>query len=216
MSDPSKGTRLRFRDDAELCSYHEGAILDTGVCRKEIWYQQADLSHQKRKALAVSKEAHRYGFGSLLSGTYGKSGDEIQHALNTWSRNGSNRRGLERWINNEYAAKRSDIRKRTIQSVLRAQEKIRHENISSDSYTEKVLSRLSEAFSQDSVKFAHAMGKADQLAIVETEEDKWAAIKNAPPRAPARTYSPTSVLIIPPRRRNLGLSNISNDFRHFY
>ena len=47
--------------------------------------------------------------------------------------------------NDEYAARRSDIRQRTIKSVLRAQRKMREEGVKDVEYGVKVLARLSEA-----------------------------------------------------------------------
>ena len=161
----SSSSRTEQQPPQEEASYleihHPGPDIDLLIAnRKDLWYQQEELKHMKRKALVVSKEAQRYGLGSILTNTYGNhnhhphnqqtaSGggtssspssascsnsddpaagslnSDTQQALNTWSRNGNSRRGLERWINDEYAAKRSDIRKRTIQSVLRAQAKMR-------------------------------------------------------------------------------------------
>jgi hypothetical protein len=220
-----KRRTVRFHDDDDLCHYHEGAIMDMidkAGDLADIWYQHSDLSHIKRKAMVVSREAHRYGFGSLLTNTYGVSSDETQEALDTWSRSANNRRGLERWINDEYSAKRTDIRRRTIQSVLRAQHKMRQENIDDVEYGMKVLSRLSEAFSQDSRNFARAMGRADAAAAEaactaeETPSPSTAAKKLLSHSAPLRTPSPRSVILQRPQRprKNLGLSGES-DFRNF-
>jgi glutamate synthase domain-containing protein 2 len=219
---------VRFHD-GDLCHYHEGAIMD--MIEKagdlaDIWYQHADLSHIKRKAMVVSREAHRYGFGSLLTNTYGVSSDETQEALDTWSRSANNRRGLERWINDEYSAKRTDIRRRTIQSVLRAQHKMRQENIDDVEYGMKVLSRLSEAFSQDSRNFARAMGRADEAAAAAASSAADESPSNAAPStstkklhsAPLRTPSPRSVILQRPQRprKNLGLGlSGESDFRNF-
>jgi hypothetical protein len=116
--------------------YHPGPDLDLLIAhRRDLWYQQEELKQCKKKALLVSKEAQRYGLGTILTNTYSPNrsnsnsnnmdttgtrmdndchadndihnDDEVQLALNTWSRNGSSRRGLERWINDEYAAKRA-------------------------------------------------------------------------------------------------------------
>jgi hypothetical protein len=210
---PSFKRSIRFRDDENLCEYHTGAVLELIECRKEIWFQQSDMSTIKRKALMVSKDAQRYGVGSLLSNTYGSSSSETQEALNTWCRNANSRRGLERWINDEYSAKRSDIRRRTIQSVLRAQQKMREENINDIEYGWKVVSRLSEAFSQDSRIFARAMGVADELAA--NSEPDFSASKDSPMSIPSRHPSPRTVVIARRPKSNLGLSSPSTDFRNF-
>lgn len=193
------------------------------ACREEIWYQQGDLQNIKRKAMIIAKESHRYGLGSLLTNTYGNTSNETQGAINTWARNGNGRRGLERWINDEYAAKRSDIRKRTIKSVLRAQRKMVEEGVDDPVYCVKVLARLSEAFSQDSRTFARVMGIADEHAkqvdcdAGQEEVELCAETKQRIP--PSRQSSPHSVLIAPivAPKRNLGLTNSHvTDMRHFY
>lgn len=228
-SSPEKRS-VCFVDAAKLCVYHAGAVLDeVELSRKDIWFQQADLAQIKRKAMVISREAHRYGFGSLLTNTYGNAGEETQDALNTWCRNANARRGLERWINDEYSAKRSDLRKRTIQSVLRAQNKMRQEDINDPEYCWKVLARLSEAFSQDSSDFARAMGVADELAAAQPSDTNdntghksggcaTSASSSSQRRGPERKTSPRSV-VLPrqPPRKNLGLSSgSSGEFRHFY
>ena len=207
---------VSFADDDCLCIFHEGAVMELELSRNKIWYQPADMIRIKRKAMVVAKEAQRYGMGSLLTNTYGKCCEETQEALNTWVRNGNARRGLERWINAEYAATRADIRRRTIKSVLRAQSKMKEAEINDPFYAMNVISRLSEAFSVDSRSFARIMGIADEVAAKEScgSDCEAPRIEKCLPR----TASPISV--VPPRmpqRRNLALStNIASDFRHFY
>jgi hypothetical protein len=206
---------IQWKD--EICEYHEGAVLDTDASRRDIWYQHSELSRIKRKALVISKEANQYGFGSLLTNTYGRAGDEMQDALNTWSRNGNSRRGLERWINDEYAAKRSDIRRRTIQSVLRAQTKLREEAINNVDYGIKVISRLSEAFSVDSRNFAYAMAIADEVAMSHVEED-YSIVQERKAKALAQQqHMAAAPPRLPQRTRGLSLTEPPEEsFRHFY
>jgi hypothetical protein len=158
-------TKVCF-DENNICTYHCGAVMDfDDAIPSDIWYQANDLQQMKRKAMAVAKEANRYGLGTLLTNTYGCTNlKEGQASLTTWSTNGSSRRGLERFINDEYSMKRSEIRKKTIKSVLRAQRKMKEQGVSDVDYSMKVLSRLSEAFSQDSRIFAAMMGIADACA----------------------------------------------------
>ena len=204
----------------------------------DIWYQQSEMNHIKRMAMSIARDAQRYGLGNILSNTYGKNCDETQHSINTWARNGASRRGLERMINNEYAAKRSEIRKRTVKSVLRAQMKMEEEDVNDKEYQMKVLARLSEAFSRDSRHFARVLGIADEhAASVENAEENPAfneknkdkkielpARSNSPKSHVSRTPSPRSVLLAAqPRRpkRNPGLlgggsANAMSDMRQYY
>lgn len=216
---PPPRQTVRFRDGDDLYEFHDGAILELVECRKEIWFQLSDMSIMKRKALMLCKEAKRYGVGSLLNNTYGinNSEAETQESLNIWCRNATSRRGLERWINDEYSANRSDIRKRTIQSVLRAQQKMREENINDAEYRAKVISRLSKAFSQDSRSFALAMGKADELAALLSAEDEQASVhaKALSTEPPAITSSPRSVVVTRRPRASLVFQSTGTDFRNF-
>jgi hypothetical protein len=165
---------LRFADDDKLCVYHEGAVMDIEeICKLDIWYHHTDMDRMKRRAVRLCQETRRRCiFGSLLTNTYGKSCDATQDALNTWSRNRNSKRGLERWMNDEYAARRTDIRRRTVQSVLRAQDRMREESLTNPDNTVGVLSRVSEVFSKDSKTFSRAMGIADELAITVNKDEE--------------------------------------------
>lgn len=219
---------VRFREEA-LCEYHEGAMMDLeGVKHFDIWYQLPDMQNMKRKALATSREAQKYGFGSLLTNTYGRSCAETQKAVNTWVVNGNSRRGLERFINDEYSAKRSDIRKRTIHSVLRAQARIREEGIHDVEYGIKVMSRLSEAFSVDSRQFAHVFGLADEHAVKMDEQKDLMAMMTDKQVIEEKAVHLKARVVTPPRRSSsfglskrlgLGLSGSSQSgegFRYYF
>jgi hypothetical protein len=166
------------------------------VCESDIWYQQTDMSHMKRNAVLVSKEAIRYGFGSLLRNTYGQPCPATQDALNTWSENGDSRRGLERWINGEYAARKAVIIRRTIQSVLRAQDKMRKENLVEPDLIMNILSSLSSAFSRDSKNISRAMGIADELAILNLDEGQTRLRLELVPRIQSPRKSPKGIFFI--------------------
>jgi hypothetical protein len=194
---------LRFADDDKLCVYHEGAIMDIEeICNFDIWYHHTEMDRMKRRAIRLCQETRRRCiFGSLLTNTYGKSCDATQDALNAWSRNIHSKRGLERWMNDEYAARRADIRRRAVHSVLRAQDKMREESLTEADDTMRVLSRVSEVFSKDSKIFSRAMGIADELAIVNKDEEQIRAMQKnvALPRSMS-PKSPNSVI-------ELGITN---------
>lgn len=232
-------TTIRFADD--LCVYHPGAVLDIeGVTSVELWFQYSDLQRSKRKALVLAKEAGQYGLGSLLTNTYGKTDTGTMEAITAWAVSSAARRGLERFINKEYAAKRIDIRRRTIKSVITAQRKMREEGIEDTEYTSKVLGKLSEAFSQDSSRFARVMGLADHEATVVAHADLGASSArddhDSVRKAIERTDSPHTVLELSslslltggrsstnaklPLRRNFnvahGLPRGASEMRHYY
>lgn len=187
---------IRFAED--LCIYHSGAVLDTeGVASVDLWYQYADLQRIKRKALVLTKESGYYGLCSYLTNTYGKTDTVTMEAIITWAISCAARRGLERFLNQEYAAKRYDIRRRTIKSVLTAQRKLQEEGIKDAQYTATVLSRLSVAFSQDSSRFAHVMGIGDEAAAEAASQLCFSGRDEEPRRRVQRIHSPHSVLELP-------------------
>lgn len=215
--------RIQFASN-DVCS--SDAILDhENVSPHDIWYQGNELSHMKRKAMVVAKESNKHGYASLLTNLYGKTCEETQKAMNRWACHGGLRRGLERWIHAEYAAKRADIRQRTLQSVLRAQLKLEEAD---DDYRATVLARLSETFSQDARNWARLMGTADACAAAEESSSAALTEKEAGRAALARRSSPTSVmselldatplLTSPHPARQIRITRAlgADDMRHYY
>mmetsp|Transcript_8231 Transcript_8231/g.17162 ORF Transcript_8231/g.17162 Transcript_8231/m.17162 type:complete len:290 (-) Transcript_8231:424-1293(-) len=230
--DDSLPEHCRIRFAHPIAAYQPGVDLqELANHRRSIWYQYEELKHLKRQALMVSKEAQKYGLGVVLTHTYGKA-ETSQDALTTWACQG--RRGLERWINDEYAAKRSDIRKRTIQSVLRAQAKMKSSDLEDVDYSTKVLSRLSLAFSIDSQQFARGMGVADAVAAQkawsasaedasETSSHASSSVRDPMDSSLRQTVGSTrkskgGLATARASGRNLGLTapSVSSDFRHYY
>lgn len=175
-------------DDNNLCEFHDGAILDKNVNMSDIWFQYSDLQRVKREAVVLTRQYRPMGI--LLSKTYGIADHESIKNLESWSKGCGDVRGLERYINREYAEKRVDVRKRITKSVLKAQYKMRAEDLEYN-YSSEVLSRLSAAFSIQSSRFAHMMGKADESAVHEEDENNCESIRRV-----QRMPSPNSVLDI--------------------
>lgn len=175
-------------DDNNLCEFHEGAVLDKNVNVGDIWFQYSDLQRVKREAAIVTRQYRPLGI--LLSKTYGIADHESTKNLESWSKGCGDVRGLERYVNKEYADKRTDVRKRITKSVLKAQYKMRAEDLEYN-YSSEVLSRLSATFSVQSSRFAHMMGKADACAAHEEEEISYENIRRV-----QRIPSPNSVMDI--------------------
>jgi hypothetical protein len=186
---PKRGNKVvSFQIEDDLCRYHAGAVLDVeGVELVELWFQYNELQSIKRKALILSKDSS-HGVSGLLNHTYGRSCPTTRRALATWSKACGARRGLERFLHREYATRRVEMRNRTLQSVLTAQHKMREEGIADPTYVALVLGKLSEAFSQDTRAFAHALGVAD--AFVNEAEDA----TRTKPKIVQRIKSPSSVM----------------------
>lgn len=155
---------VRFAFD--LCSYHGGAVLDVEYVREvDVWYQMDELKCIKQNALKMSYDDDYIDVGSLLSSIYGRTNKKSIEMINTWVASCESLRGLERFANRDFGEKRASARRRTIQVVLTAQHKMRADGVKQSDHVERVLSRLSEAFSQDYIRFAVIMGQADMLVV---------------------------------------------------
>jgi len=187
----------------------------TEIEQGDVWFLQSDLSSIKHKAMALAKESSQFGLGSLLSNVYGKNDEDTQHALNRWACHGSSRRGLERWINRSYCQKRSDIRRRTIKSLVRAQRKMVLEGCTDQDYRWIVLARLCEALSRDARLFARVLGKADEYAL---QEEAQMESRQQEILAHGSSNHDARLLTSPPARpkRASVIASPVHDLRHFY
>jgi len=162
------GRSISFAEDDSLCVYHDGAVMDcVDVDAHDIWYQCSDMLLIKRKALQLTKESpasSHYSLCAALNNTYGRDDPGTLYAIKAWCMGCSSRRGLERFLNRDYCCRRSDLRRRVVTSVLRAQGKMREEGIDDQEYISNVISRLSETFSNDAKLFAQALGAGDEFA----------------------------------------------------
>ena len=157
---------VSFVDDDALCIYHDGAVMDVVHANAgEIWYQANDMSIIKRKAFELINGGDYYSLGVMLTNTYGRNDQATVDAITAWCMSCAGRRGLERFLNKDYFNRRSDLRRRVITSVLRAQAKMRKEGMKDAEYVSQVLSRLSETFSKDSNHIARALGCGDERAV---------------------------------------------------
>lgn len=164
-----KKNKVRFA--ADLCVYHEGAVLDMEYVRDDdVWYQMDEMKYIKHHALKMSHGHNSIYLGSLLSNTYGRCNRNVVDAINTWVTSCESLRGLERFVNKNFGESRTCARRRTIQVVLTAQHNMCKDGVKESENVERVLGRLSEAFSQDCVRFAVILGQADTMAVSSGDE----------------------------------------------
>ena len=164
-----KNNNVRFA--ADLCSYHEGAVLDMEYVQEDdVYFPMSEIKYIKHQALKLSHGNNSTHLCSILSSTYGRCSSNVIDAINAWVASCESLRGLERFVNQDYREKRTCARLRTIEVVLTAQRKMRKDGVKDSEYVEMVLGRLSEAFSQDYVRFAAVLGQADMLAVSFTDD----------------------------------------------
>ena len=187
------GKSLSFANNEAFCVYHDGAVMDVAdVVASDIWYQCNEMQQIKRRALLLTRESNRYSVGATLTNTYGRNDKETIDSIAAWCIGSSSRRGLERFLNKDYSCRRSEIRRRVVTSVLRAQGKMREEGIDDPEYISRVLSRLSETFSKDARLFAEALGNGDEAASGRELADPMDI--DLEPKKLERINSPKSVL----------------------
>lgn len=179
----SKTTKrsIRFRDEANLCSYHGGAILDQQeVVQENIWYLRADMRQMKQRVKLEVKYANSDDAGTLLEGIHEKEDSAISKAVHGWSRRFRSLRGLEKYID-PAPIERFNSRQRYIASILEAQEKMLGESHGSDLVAE-FLSELSTSLSRHSRVFARIMAAADRTAVLEDITSSITKERNRPSR----------------------------------
>lgn len=143
------------------------------VREDDVWYRLDELKCMKLNALHMSHNCDSMHVGSLLSNTYGRSNNDTINAINAWVATSESLRGLERFANADFGEKRMNARRRTIQVILTAQQRLRTNGEIETDYMERVLSRLSEAFSQDYTRFAAIMGQADMLVVCSIDHSRY-------------------------------------------
>ena len=198
------GKSLRFANDESLCIYHNGAVMDVeNVVAGDIWYQCNEMQQIKRKALLLTRESKHFSLGSSLTNTYGRDDKGTMDSIMAWCVGCSDRRGLERFLNRDYCYRRSDLRRRVVTSVLRAQGKMREEGVNDSEYTSRVISRLSATFSKDARQAAEALGRGDEAASGREQIEPMDV--DDPPKKLERNNSPTSVMDMFPRQADFSL-----------
>jgi hypothetical protein len=86
--------------------------------------------------------------------------------LNLWARCSDTRRGLERFIDIDYAKVRLYVRRKTVRAILYTQERLRKEEEQSYDRASAVIRKIATTLSADARKFATMLGRADYAAVV--------------------------------------------------
>mmetsp|Transcript_8101 Transcript_8101/g.23288 ORF Transcript_8101/g.23288 Transcript_8101/m.23288 type:complete len:437 (-) Transcript_8101:113-1423(-) len=148
-----------------LHDYCEANYELTDELIDDIWWQPEDFHQFKVSAKVLADEAIEKGICRYLDRNYGYVDDKSQNALNLWAKCRVTRRGLERFINKEYAQKRLDVRQRTIHAVLYTQQQM-HEEIQCGDVDRAVetIRNVAVVISEQCQTFAYMMAKADASA----------------------------------------------------
>lgn len=231
-----KGLSVRFpeayEDMAQVVCEIEPCMNMTDDDRKSLWFTRSDYHFSRSTARVISKESERYGHSKQLDGAYVATfAGHVQDALNLWARHGHSRRGLERWANSHHGNVRKDDQYLYQQGVLRAQQELKlkggtatsaQPSSSSPTRTEERLREVGHVLSCKARLFAQMLGEADahaaqweygmmmhahyHPAVAASRSAIAAAVTAATMNLHSNGMMATMVPMVPPRRRNLGLS----------
>jgi hypothetical protein len=157
---------VRFAPEERLCEYQRGPKKLTLDMCDEVWFQPEDFQNFRLDARDSSLNAIKKGLSAYIKRTYGHTDKQTQDMHNLWARCSDTRRGLERFINQEYGKNRRFTQKKTIQAVLYAQERLRKDGERDYGHTSAVISSVASAVSAEAVAFAAMLGRADYAAVV--------------------------------------------------
>jgi hypothetical protein len=170
--------KVRFSDHTN--QEFTGTALDhLEADKNDIWYNQGDMKQIKEAAFLLSRQAGKYGVGTLLGNTYGNDDLATMSAIQAWANACAERRGLERFHCRHYAKKRMDVRRKTILSVLKAQHRMLvEEKLTDRVYVGVVIGRLAEAYSLEARRFARVLGHADAATAAQLDNNSVAVVES--------------------------------------
>eukprot|EP00339_Tiarina_fusa_P023986 CAMPEP_0117056772 /NCGR_PEP_ID=MMETSP0472-20121206/39395_1 /TAXON_ID=693140 ORGANISM="Tiarina fusus, Strain LIS" /NCGR_SAMPLE_ID=MMETSP0472 /ASSEMBLY_ACC=CAM_ASM_000603 /LENGTH=174 /DNA_ID=CAMNT_0004773361 /DNA_START=87 /DNA_END=608 /DNA_ORIENTATION=+ len=161
-----KTKSVRFAPEHKLCEYQRGPEkLSLQMCER-LWFQPEDFQDFRLGARDSSLNAIRKGLSAYIKRTYGHTDKKTQDMYNLWARCSDTRRGLERFINEEYGRNRKFVQKKTISAVLYAQERLWKDGERDYGRSSRVISSVASSVSADAVAFAAMLGRADYAAVV--------------------------------------------------
>lgn len=190
MASSSGYKSVRFAREADLCRYQKGPRNLTFEMIRELWFQPEDFEGFKISARQSSDNAIKKGLSAYIKRTYGSTDGRTQEMLNLWTRCSDTRRGLERFINQEYAQKRVQVRQTTVRAVLYTQGRLCNEGVYQYSETSEVIRNVATGLTSDAITFASMLGKADFAAV--THRRATIMRRLSPPDAAASSSSSSS------------------------
>ena len=158
---PTKTKVVSFERDERLCTYKTVSRRRSSqekIARR--WYLNSDYDRFLEEVRETVATAHQAGLVQLVEHHYGYTDSETQKMLNAWAMHKDTRRGLERFVNEDCGDRRLQHRRKTINAVLYAQEKLRKSN-QSGSRAASVIQTVSSTLSANAVAYAKMLAMAD-------------------------------------------------------
>jgi hypothetical protein len=160
-----KKAAVRFPPSTNMCTYHEGLTELTEQMILDVWYLQEEFLDFRRAAASTCDEAIRKGRASFIKRTYGHSDLKTQACLDLWAKFKDTKRGLERFINKDYAKERLYIRRKQMNGVFYTQNQLIEDGETDPVRRAGVIRKVATTVSEEAVIFATMLGSADQAAV---------------------------------------------------
>jgi hypothetical protein len=167
---PSINKAVRFAPDESLCEYCRSSYKLSKPTVHRLWYQSADYEIFQMESAESVTRALKMGLMVYIKQTYGYTDAKTQANLNIWAKCQDSRRGLERFVNEEYGSQRLLHRRKAIQAVLHSQEKLRKDN-QAYSTACSVIKTISTTLSSNAVQFARMLAIADREAVLSLQDE---------------------------------------------
>ncbi len=161
---------VRFAPEESLFDYHHECRRLSQAMIEQRWYQKSDFFRLINEAQESVKTAKQEGLGGCLDYNYGCTDSETQEMLNKWTSCEDTRRGLERFVSDDYCSRRLLHKRKTIYAVLYSQEKLWKENCI-DSRAESIIQSVLSTLSANAVQFARMMAIADHHAVCARKQE---------------------------------------------
>jgi hypothetical protein len=138
---------------------------------EKIWYQASDYTRIQNEMKESVEIALRKGLSAFVKQTYGSTDSQTQDMLNLWAKCRDSRRGLERFVNEEYRSQRFLHSRKLVQAVLFSQEKLRKDN-QTYARAAAIIQTVSSTLSSNAIHFARMLAIADREAVLSKEEEE--------------------------------------------
>ena len=208
---PPNRKSVSFQPEERLCSYR--LVLRRRSSRESIerrWYQNSDYERfleEIKESVAIAQQT---GLAQHIQHHYGYTDSETQAMLNAWAMCKDTRRGLERFVNEDYGDRRLLHRRKTTDAVLYAQEKLR-KSTQSGSRAASVIQSVSSTLSSNAIAYAKMLAIADCEAVRPRKKESIAPMQRphslstksveSKDRSPLATRKPSRALSSPPQQR---------------
>lgn len=155
---------VRFSLEESVHEYEYPSPSRSSCATETMWYQPSDYDQMRLEALVSVQEAKQKGMNAFIKQNYGCTDSKTQEMLNVWAKCKDTNRGLERFVSEEYGQQRQLHRRKIIEAVLFAQNKLRKEN-RNDVSAASIIQTVSSTLSGNAIQFARMLAIADRAAV---------------------------------------------------